>query len=69
MFSEDKLTADQRIRLESLNQANLALHMASFISQAAKDEHLIYLARELEKYIRDGGPVAFEKRTRTKTHN
>lgn len=49
---EDKLTADQRIRLECLAQAN-ALAAAQAARRLAS-EPVLEVAADFERYVRDG---------------
>jgi len=46
---EDKLDTDQRIRLESLNQANQSL-----VGSGAGESFILMRAEKFEKYIREG---------------
>lgn len=46
---EDKLTKDERIRLEALNQANTSL-----MGRAPSETILLMRAQKLESYIREG---------------
>lgn len=53
MHSEDKLTADQRLRLEALNQAVAA----SAVMETRYPSVIVERAAVFEKYLRDGKEV------------
>lgn len=49
MFLEDKLTHDERVRLECIEQA-----IVSFSMKSCTEDTIIIRAKEFEKYILEG---------------